>query len=275
MNEQLFAKGRASARRYLAAWFSDEDYWTEAEPDSAEWFVALAAYALSLPLADERLDVAERCLQPFLDDDEGVETALYPDGYAVSFVEKTAWGGEFDVYLGGFLTALERDHLLWVRAVELDGPRAVWSFDRNPLDDLRLNRHGRSSYGPWGPDGSRAVTHIAPKRCAINLHGQGARGQNAAGSRVTAAVTHRLRPSKRHTHERLPSGIRRVSMDAALALQGECADDRLAASKALDGVRPEEADPPGIRGHARSRCSRFANEEYRGAHRRIGTISVS
>jgi hypothetical protein len=47
MNEQLFAKGRASARRYLAAWFSDEDYWTEAEPDSAEWFVALAAYARS------------------------------------------------------------------------------------------------------------------------------------------------------------------------------------------------------------------------------------
>jgi hypothetical protein len=146
----------------------------------------------------------------------GAQVALVQE--AVPPLDLSAWGGESDVYPGGF--ALERDHLLWVRAVELDGPRAVWSFDRNPLDDLRLNRHGRWSYGPWGPDGSRAVTHIAPKRCAINLHGQGAGGQYAAGSRVTAAVTHRLRPSKRHMHERLPSGIRWVSMDAALALQG-------------------------------------------------------
>ena len=151
MSPYRAAKGPARARSYLAAWVSDEDYWAESEPDSREWFAALSAYVLSLPLTDARLEVAERCLQPFLDDDERVDAALYPAGYAVSFVEKTSWGGEFDAYLGGFLVALERDHQLWVRAVELDGPTAVWSFGRNPLNDPRLNRRGHWLHGRGDP----------------------------------------------------------------------------------------------------------------------------
>jgi hypothetical protein len=177
MSAHRAAMGLAPGRSYLAAWLSDEDYWAESEPDSKEWFAALAEFILSLPLSDARLELAQRYLQPFLDDDERIGAALYPAGFAISYVETTSWGGEFATYLGGFLAALERDHALWARAVELDGSAAVWRFDHNLLDDTRLHRRGRWVYGPSEPDGGRSVTHVAAKRCGAALRGPRARGQ--------------------------------------------------------------------------------------------------
>ena len=98
---------------------------------------------------------------------------------------------------------------------------AVLSFDRKPLNDPRLNRRGRWLYGPWGPDGGRAVTYIASKRCGATLRGHRARAQTCGkivGHSGGRAFTEVLEAAyARAVAKRYPSGL--YGLRARLASQ--------------------------------------------------------
>jgi hypothetical protein len=112
-------------RSFIADWLRDEDYFgTEA---SAEWFGDLADFVAALPLDAHRIRAVARFTQPLLDDDEGrIEAALYPNGSAVAYVERTAWGGDLGAYLDGFVEALGRDFAAWKELVRDVGAAARW-----------------------------------------------------------------------------------------------------------------------------------------------------
>jgi hypothetical protein len=92
------------ARGYLAEYLADEDIHGG---ESRSWFGELAEYAMQLPPDDPLITRTVVYLQPFLDDDERVEGAMYPGGEAVRFIEQ-GWGGDLGTYLAGFVEAMGR-----------------------------------------------------------------------------------------------------------------------------------------------------------------------
>ena len=113
-----------AARGYLADYLSDEDCHGD---ESTEWFSGLCRYVNELPLTDPLVVRATECLQPFLDDDDRIDCAMYPAGEAVAFLEKS-WGGGYHDYLTGFLSAMEQDSARWQEAVAAAGDDATWTL---------------------------------------------------------------------------------------------------------------------------------------------------
>lgn len=205
------ANRAAEARDYLRDWLAGEDYWARAEPGSLDWFGGLADHVARLAPEDPRLLSAEICLEPFLEDDPRIDSAIYPAGYAITYVAKTPWGGDFDEYLAGFLAALRRDHALWQRAVELDGAGARWTHQHNLLDDVRLNRRGRWVYGPVRRDGGQLVEHRPAPRCGAPISSPRARG-TTCGMVLGHSGRHRSIEARRAAYlrsvaKRYPDGL--------------------------------------------------------------------
>lgn len=111
------------ARDYLSDYLADEDWFGE---EAAEWFDTLGDYVSALPLDDPRLMEAVRYLQPFLDDDDRIDSAMYPGGAAVSYIEYTDWGGGHDRYLTGFIAATSRDWQQWQQQLSELNDAAEW-----------------------------------------------------------------------------------------------------------------------------------------------------
>jgi hypothetical protein len=112
------------ARGYLAEYLADEDIHGGG---SRSWFGELGKYVMRLPLDDQLVTRAAVYLQPFLDDDERVECAMYPGGEAVKFIER-GWGGDLRTYLTGFVDAMGRDHARWQTMLRDTGESARWTL---------------------------------------------------------------------------------------------------------------------------------------------------
>jgi hypothetical protein len=112
------------ARSYLADWLGDEDIHGEA---SLAWFAGLADYARELPLSHPLTRRAAVFLQPFLEDDERVEGAMYPGGKFVQFIQQ-GWGGDYLEYLTALIDALGYDFLTWQAMLFEDGDAAIWRY---------------------------------------------------------------------------------------------------------------------------------------------------
>jgi len=112
------------AKSYLAEYLADEDIHGD---QSQIWFGELGDYVLQLPLDNQLIARSAAYLQPFLDDDERVECAMYPGGAAVKFIER-GWGGDFHTYLTGFVDAIGRDHARWQTILKHDGESARWTL---------------------------------------------------------------------------------------------------------------------------------------------------
>jgi hypothetical protein len=96
-------------RAYLYEYFSDEDGWQEEVPENlASWFDGLGRYVIRLPAKDPRLELATQALEPFFNDPRYEGYVMYPEGFAIEYVEHF-WGGDFDAFLTGFVQALQRD----------------------------------------------------------------------------------------------------------------------------------------------------------------------
>lgn len=78
---------------------------------------------MQLPLDDEVITKAAVYLQPFLDDDDRIECAMYPVGSAVQFIEQ-GWGGDPRKYVQGFVDAMGRDYARWQAMVREAGEDA-------------------------------------------------------------------------------------------------------------------------------------------------------
>jgi len=115
-------QGLEAARGYLADFLRDEEFHgTESE----DWFVELGEYVDQLPLEDVLIMRAAVYIRPFLDDDERIECAMYPDGDGIKFVEQ-GWGGDLREYLTDFLYAVGRDHARWEGIIARHGEAARW-----------------------------------------------------------------------------------------------------------------------------------------------------
>lgn len=112
------------ARDYLADYLVDEDIHGD---ESRDWFEELGEYVTRLPLDDQLIVKAAVYLQPFLDDDERLECAMYPGGQAVNFIE-AGWGGDLGAYLTGVVGAMGRDHARWQAMLKDVGEGARWTL---------------------------------------------------------------------------------------------------------------------------------------------------
>lgn len=112
------------AKGYLADYLADEEIHGV---ESQIWFGELGDYVLQLPLDDQLIARSALYLQPFLDDDERVECAMYPGGAAVKFIAR-GWGGDFRAYLAGFVDAMGRDHDRWLAILRHAGENARWTL---------------------------------------------------------------------------------------------------------------------------------------------------
>lgn len=112
------------ARGYLAEYLADEDIHGG---ESRSWFGELAEYVMQLPLGDPLITRAVVYLQPFLDDDERVDCAMYPGGAAVRFIEQD-WGGDLRTYLAGFIDAMGHDYIRWQAILTHAGDEARWTL---------------------------------------------------------------------------------------------------------------------------------------------------
>ena len=119
----------AEARDYLTDHLNLE---AEEHPGDEDWYYALEDHLAALG-ADHaicrRLTVA---LEPFLNDDERIECAMYPLGDAVTFLDEQSPGGAFDAYLEGLTSAIEADHMRWTRHVAAAGSAAAWTTLSGP-----------------------------------------------------------------------------------------------------------------------------------------------
>lgn len=117
------------ARNYLADDLSLE---AEEHPDDEDWYSELESHLRGLdpshPICT-RLAVA---LEPFLNDEERIECAMYPLGEAVTFMDEQSPGGSFDAYLEGLTSAIEADHQRWVKHVADAGAAASWTLESGP-----------------------------------------------------------------------------------------------------------------------------------------------
>jgi hypothetical protein len=82
---------------------------------------------MQLPLDDSLITRAVVYLQPFLDDDERVECAMYPGGEAAKFIEQ-GWGGDLRTYLTGFVDAMSYDYVRWQAILTHGGEEARWTL---------------------------------------------------------------------------------------------------------------------------------------------------
>jgi hypothetical protein len=82
---------------------------------------------MQLPLDDPLITRAVVYLQPFLDDDERVESAMYPGGETVRFIEQ-GWGGDLRTYFAGFVDAMGHDHVRWQAILTQAGDEARWTL---------------------------------------------------------------------------------------------------------------------------------------------------
>jgi hypothetical protein len=112
------------ARGYLSDYLADEEIHGN---ESQEWFGELGEYVARLPLDDQLITKAAVYLEPFLDDDERVECAMYPGGEAVKFIAQ-GWGGDHRAYLTGFVDAMGRDHARWQAMLRDVGEGARWTL---------------------------------------------------------------------------------------------------------------------------------------------------
>jgi hypothetical protein len=110
------------ARGYLADYLYDEDIHGE---ESQDWFAELGNYVEELLPDDPLILKAATYLQPFLDDDERIECAMYPNGEAVKYIDQ-GWGGDLRSYLAGLLNAMGHDHARWEAIVAERGQAARW-----------------------------------------------------------------------------------------------------------------------------------------------------
>lgn len=115
------------ARDFLADWLRDEDVFEVTE--SIDWFAELADHIAALPAEDPRLAEAFRAVEPLLEDEEmRIPAVLYPNGYAVGFVDEMGWGShlDHDLYFSGFVQALLADLAFWHSIQEQEGDDARW-----------------------------------------------------------------------------------------------------------------------------------------------------
>jgi hypothetical protein len=61
------------AHGYLGDYLGDEEWFGD---ESRDWFLALDAYVQALPLDDPRIVGAAEYLQPFLDDDDRIDSVI-------------------------------------------------------------------------------------------------------------------------------------------------------------------------------------------------------
>jgi hypothetical protein len=114
------------ARDYLADFLYDEDFHGDAGQD---WFIELSGYVDQLSADDPLIVKAAVYLQPFLDDDDRIECAMYPGGECIRFIEQR-WGGDLRSYLAGLVDAMGRDHARWGALLADQGQAARWTLGR-------------------------------------------------------------------------------------------------------------------------------------------------
>lgn len=126
MAEDYFPHNRLDdARGYLADFLGDEECHGER---SFGWFNELRSYIEGMSLNDPLIVESTKYLEPFLNDDERIDCAIYPNGEASKFLDR-GWGGEFRAYLTRFVEALRLDHAKWERMVAEKGAAARWALD--------------------------------------------------------------------------------------------------------------------------------------------------
>ena len=118
-NERLIA-----AQGYLSDYLSEEDLCQE---EAQGWFGELGEFVSALAIDDSLLERVALYLSPFLDDDDRIDGLMYPQGAAVTFLE-VSWGGDFGIYLEGFIDALAIDHERWMEMCAKNGSNAEWRY---------------------------------------------------------------------------------------------------------------------------------------------------
>lgn len=131
----------SAARDYLADDFDLQglDY----EPEEDIDYSAFANYLRSLSGGDPRMFELAVTLRPFLEDDEGLDGTLYPDGDAIRMMDRHIPGDllSHEDYLRTFMSLLAQDHRRWTAHRAQQGAQAVWTLESGrPVVDVCL-RH--------------------------------------------------------------------------------------------------------------------------------------